>query len=229
MFSVSASLCRRSQPGADRTRRPDMAPAPILPRFQGAQQRPPARRCSALPRRLSPPCSSFLPRPLARGQGSQRPRRGRFARCGGGSAVTRWPRAVCAAALSCAVLGLLGACNEACAAPLRRRPRKMGFPGRLAVLPKLVGAGAGWGSSCCWQWLGRPRAGSPLPGWAAAARRSAPQCRAASCRALGEYEKVFRSSVAEPEKVWGAAAEQIQWYKPWTRALERGGPGSASW
>uniref|UniRef100_A0A8C8EED5 Acyl-CoA synthetase short-chain family member 3, mitochondrial n=1 Tax=Otus sunia TaxID=257818 RepID=A0A8C8EED5_9STRI len=47
--------------------------------------------------------------------------------------------------------------------------------------------------------------------------------------ALGNYEEVFRSSVAEPERVWGAAAQQIQWDKPWARALERGRPGSASW
>uniref|UniRef100_A0A8C3PXF2 Acyl-CoA synthetase short-chain family member 3, mitochondrial n=1 Tax=Chrysolophus pictus TaxID=9089 RepID=A0A8C3PXF2_CHRPC len=32
-----------------------------------------------------------------------------------------------------------------------------------------------------------------------------------------------------PEKVWGAAAELIQWSKPWARALERRGPGSDSW
>ncbi|KAF1465899.1 Acyl-CoA synthetase short-chain family member 3, mitochondrial, partial [Spheniscus demersus] len=76
---------------------------------------------------------------------------------------------------------------------------------------------------------GRPCAGSPLPGWAAAAHRPPPSGRATSSRALGEYEEVFRSSVAEPEKVWGAAAEQIQWYKPWARALERGRSGSASW
>ncbi|NXG60260.1 ACSS3 synthetase, partial [Hemiprocne comata] len=84
----------------------------------------------------------------------------------------------------------------------------MGFLGRLAVLPKFVGAAAGRGGSGAW-------------------RR--PARRAACSRALGEYEEVFRSSVAEPEKVWGAAAEQIQWYKPWARALESGPPGSASW
>uniref|UniRef100_A0A8C5TKS8 Acyl-CoA synthetase short-chain family member 3, mitochondrial n=1 Tax=Malurus cyaneus samueli TaxID=2593467 RepID=A0A8C5TKS8_9PASS len=38
-----------------------------------------------------------------------------------------------------------------------------------------------------------------------------------------------RSCLAEPEKVWGKVAEQIQWYKPWVRTLERGSPGSASW
>ncbi|NXI09216.1 ACSS3 synthetase, partial [Irena cyanogastra] len=52
---------------------------------------------------------------------------------------------------------------------------------------------------------------------------------AASSRALGKYEEVFRSCLAEPEKVWGEVAEQIQWYKPWVRTLERGSLGSASW
>ncbi|XP_056196855.1 acyl-CoA synthetase short-chain family member 3, mitochondrial isoform X2 [Falco biarmicus] len=103
----------------------------------------------------------------------------------------------------------------------------MGFLGRLAALPKLVGAAAGRGGG--WRRAGEPCAGSPLPGWAAAAGRPPPGGRAASSRALGEYEQVFRSSVAEPEKVWGAAAEQIQWYKPWARALEKGRAGSASW
>uniref|UniRef100_A0A8C5X2L8 Acyl-CoA synthetase short-chain family member 3, mitochondrial n=1 Tax=Malurus cyaneus samueli TaxID=2593467 RepID=A0A8C5X2L8_9PASS len=56
-----------------------------------------------------------------------------------------------------------------------------------------------------------------------------PGIRAASSRALGDYEEVFRSCLAEPEKVWGKVAEQIQWYKPWVRTLERGSPGSASW
>uniref|UniRef100_A0A8C4U5J2 Acyl-CoA synthetase short-chain family member 3, mitochondrial n=1 Tax=Falco tinnunculus TaxID=100819 RepID=A0A8C4U5J2_FALTI len=103
----------------------------------------------------------------------------------------------------------------------------MGFLGRLAALPKLVGAAAGRGGG--WRRAGEPCAGSPLPGWAAAAGRPPPGGRAASSRALGEYEQVFRSSVAEPERVWGAAAEQIQWYKPWARALEKGRAGSASW
>lgn len=109
----------------------------------------------------------------------------------------------------------------------------MGFLGRLAALPKLVGgaaaAGRGGGGGGAWRRPGGPCAGSPLPGRPAAARLPPPGGRAASSRALGEYEEVFRSSVREPEKVWGAAAEQIQWYKPWARVLERGRPGSASW
>ncbi|NXO22905.1 ACSS3 synthetase, partial [Cisticola juncidis] len=51
----------------------------------------------------------------------------------------------------------------------------------------------------------------------------------ASSRALGKYEEVFRSCLAEPEKVWGEVAEQIHWYKPWVRTLETGSLGSASW
>ncbi|NXA14791.1 ACSS3 synthetase, partial [Sapayoa aenigma] len=99
----------------------------------------------------------------------------------------------------------------------------MGFLGRVAALPKLAGAAAAR-SGGAWRC-----AGVPLPGRAAAAPSPPPGGRAASSRALGEYEEVFRSSLAEPEKVWGAAAEEIRWYKPWVRTLERGSPESASW
>uniref|UniRef100_A0A8C5TDR3 Acyl-CoA synthetase short-chain family member 3, mitochondrial n=1 Tax=Malurus cyaneus samueli TaxID=2593467 RepID=A0A8C5TDR3_9PASS len=75
---------------------------------------------------------------------------------------------------------------------------------------------------------GRSARGVPS-GRAAAAPSPPPGIRAASSRALGDYEEVFRSCLAEPEKVWGKVAEQIQWYKPWVRTLERGSPGSASW
>ncbi|XP_064897595.1 acyl-CoA synthetase short-chain family member 3, mitochondrial isoform X1 [Columba livia] len=101
----------------------------------------------------------------------------------------------------------------------------MGFLGRLAALPKLSGAAAARAGGA---W-GRPRVGSALPGWAATLSRLPPGGRAASSRAPGEYDQVFRCSVAEPEKLWGAVAEQIQWYKPWARALDTGRPGSASW
>lgn len=86
----------------------------------------------------------------------------------------------------------------------------MGLLGKLAVLAVRGGAAR--------RWLGRPCAGSR------------PLARAASSSpALGQYGEVFRSSVAEPEKVWGAAAELIQWSRPWARVLERRGPGSDSW
>ncbi|XP_068024223.1 acyl-CoA synthetase short-chain family member 3, mitochondrial isoform X2 [Melanerpes formicivorus] len=105
----------------------------------------------------------------------------------------------------------------------------MGFPGRLAALPKLLVAAAGRGGGA-WRRPGGSCVGSPLPACAAAAAPRPPLgARAASARAAGEYEKVYSASVAEPEKLWGAAAEQIQWYKPWVRALERAQPGSASW
>lgn len=86
----------------------------------------------------------------------------------------------------------------------------MGLLGRLAALAVRGSASR--------RWLGRPCAWSRPPARAAA-----------SSPALGQYGEVFRSSVAEPEKVWGAAAELIQWSKPWARALERRGPGSDSW
>lgn len=106
----------------------------------------------------------------------------------------------------------------------------MGFLGRLPALTKVLGAAAlRGGGGGVWRRSERPLPGSPLHCWAAAAPSLLTGCRAASSRALGEYEEVFRSSLAEPEKVWGAAAEQIHWYKPWDRALETGRPGGASW
>ncbi|TRZ26937.1 hypothetical protein HGM15179_000178 [Zosterops borbonicus] len=108
----------------------------------------------------------------------------------------------------------------------------MGFLGKLAALPKLSGAVAGRGGGA-WRRQGWLCAGVPLPLPArAAAVPCPPPARAsasASCRALGNYEEVFRSCLAEPEKVWGEVAEQIQWSKPWVRSLERGSLGSASW
>ena len=86
--------------------------------------------------------------------------------------------------------------------------------------------------------------GGPLPGssparGAGTARRAyvAPGPRGAlggrSCRALssgggGEYKTHFAASVADPERFWGKAAEQISWYKPWTKTLENRHP-STSW
>lgn len=88
--------------------------------------------------------------------------------------------------------------------------------------------------------------GGSLPGSATArgagpARRAyaAPGPRGAlggrGCRALstagggGEYKTHFAASVADPERFWGKAAEQISWYKPWTKTLENRYPPSTSW
>ncbi|XP_047407013.1 acyl-CoA synthetase short-chain family member 3, mitochondrial isoform X3 [Sciurus carolinensis] len=86
--------------------------------------------------------------------------------------------------------------------------------------------------------------GGPLPGsssarGAGAARRAlvAPGARGGlgglGCRALtsggGEYKTHFAASVADPERFWGKAAEQISWYKPWTKTLENRYPPSTSW
>uniref|UniRef100_A0A8D0XQE8 Acyl-CoA synthetase short-chain family member 3, mitochondrial n=1 Tax=Sus scrofa TaxID=9823 RepID=A0A8D0XQE8_PIG len=53
------------------------------------------------------------------------------------------------------------------------------------------------------------------------------------CRVLssscGEYKRHFAASVADPERFWGKAAEQISWYKPWTKTLENRHSSSTSW
>ncbi|NXE50510.1 ACSS3 synthetase, partial [Casuarius casuarius] len=82
----------------------------------------------------------------------------------------------------------------------------------LRWLPRLAGGGG----------AARRGAGTPRRPWAGG--------RAASSgAAAGGYEEAFRCSVAEPEKLWGAAAQRIVWHKPWAKALERRGAGSATW
>uniref|UniRef100_A0A8D1VV35 Acyl-CoA synthetase short-chain family member 3, mitochondrial n=1 Tax=Sus scrofa TaxID=9823 RepID=A0A8D1VV35_PIG len=81
-------------------------------------------------------------------------------------------------------------------------------------------------------------ASSPARG-AGLARRAfvAPGPRGAlagrGCRVLssscGEYKRHFAASVADPERFWGKAAEQISWYKPWTKTLENRHSSSTSW
>ncbi|XP_061060862.1 acyl-CoA synthetase short-chain family member 3, mitochondrial isoform X3 [Eubalaena glacialis] len=81
-------------------------------------------------------------------------------------------------------------------------------------------------------------ASSPARG-AGPARRAyvAPGPRGAlggrGCRALSsggcEYKTHFAASVADPERFWGKAAEQISWYKPWTKTLENRHSPSTSW
>uniref|UniRef100_A0A9L0RQK6 Acyl-CoA synthetase short-chain family member 3, mitochondrial n=2 Tax=Equus TaxID=9789 RepID=A0A9L0RQK6_HORSE len=86
--------------------------------------------------------------------------------------------------------------------------------------------------------------GGPLPGSSPArgpapARRAfmAPGPRGAlggrGCRALssggGDYRSHFAASVTDPERFWGKAAEQISWYKPWTKTLENRHPPFTSW
>ncbi|XP_075407339.1 acyl-CoA synthetase short-chain family member 3, mitochondrial isoform X2 [Tenrec ecaudatus] len=85
--------------------------------------------------------------------------------------------------------------------------------------------------------------GAPLPG-STATRGTGPTRRAyvtPSPRGLGglggrtlsggggEYKTHFAASVADPERFWGKAAEQISWYKPWTKTLENRHPPSTSW
>ncbi len=37
---------------------------------------------------------------------------------------------------------------------------------------------------------------------------------------MDEYEKAFKESIENPEKFWGRAAEQIEWYDKWNKVLE---------
>jgi len=46
---------------------------------------------------------------------------------------------------------------------------------------------------------------------------------------VGDYEKVFRSSVDDPEAFWLDAAKTIDWYSPPTRALDSSNPPFYRW
>ncbi|XP_049739914.1 acyl-CoA synthetase short-chain family member 3, mitochondrial isoform X2 [Elephas maximus indicus] len=87
--------------------------------------------------------------------------------------------------------------------------------------------------------------GGPLPG-SIPARGNVPALRAfvapglrgglggRGCRALSsgggcEYKTHFAASVTDPERFWGKAAEEITWYKPWTKTLENKHLPSTSW
>ena len=45
----------------------------------------------------------------------------------------------------------------------------------------------------------------------------------------GEYEKAFRESVVDPERFWGAAAENVQWYRPPDQVLNSANPPFYRW
>lgn len=83
--------------------------------------------------------------------------------------------------------------------------------------------------------LGAPLPGSPSVRGAAVTRRALVAgfggrgCRALTTGSGGEYKTHFAASVADPERFWGKAAEQISWYKPWTKTLESRYPPSTSW
>ncbi|KAL6029966.1 hypothetical protein STEG23_013028, partial [Scotinomys teguina] len=83
--------------------------------------------------------------------------------------------------------------------------------------------------------LGSPLPGSPSARGAGAARRALVTglggrgCRTLTTCSGGEYRTHFAASVADPERFWGKAAEQISWYKPWTKTLESSYPPSTSW
>jgi acetyl-CoA synthetase len=44
--------------------------------------------------------------------------------------------------------------------------------------------------------------------------------RKAHLKSLAEYEALYKESVAQPEKFWGRAAEELHWFKKWDKVLE---------
>ncbi|XP_074868367.1 acyl-CoA synthetase short-chain family member 3, mitochondrial isoform X2 [Carettochelys insculpta] len=49
------------------------------------------------------------------------------------------------------------------------------------------------------------------------------------CLSEGAYERAVRAALAEPEQLWGEAAQRIHWSKPWVKTVERSNPLVASW
>src|SRR5665647_2015720 len=45
----------------------------------------------------------------------------------------------------------------------------------------------------------------------------------------GEYERAFHESVTQPERFWGAAAENIQWFQTYNRVLNNENPPFYRW
>jgi len=45
----------------------------------------------------------------------------------------------------------------------------------------------------------------------------------------GEYVRAFRESVDDPDRFWGATAENVQWYKKYERVLNSNNPPFYRW
>ncbi len=46
---------------------------------------------------------------------------------------------------------------------------------------------------------------------------------------MGRYDEVYRRSLEDPQAFWGAAAEEIDWIKPWDRVLDDSNPPFYRW
>src|ERR1700692_5128536 len=44
--------------------------------------------------------------------------------------------------------------------------------------------------------------------------------RAAHIKSEGEYERIYRESVEQPERFWGRIANELHWFKEWDKVLE---------
>ena len=48
-------------------------------------------------------------------------------------------------------------------------------------------------------------------------------------RKLREYDDVFNKSIEDPEGFWGDQADDIDWYKPYTRVMDNSNPPCTKW
>ena len=54
-------------------------------------------------------------------------------------------------------------------------------------------------------------------------------CSQQKQRELREYDEVFKKSVEEPEEFWGDLAQDIDWYKPFTKVLDDSNQPFTKW
>ncbi|XP_072257311.1 acyl-CoA synthetase short-chain family member 3, mitochondrial [Pyxicephalus adspersus] len=81
---------------------------------------------------------------------------------------------------------------------------------------------------------GASRGKSNLPNLCAKSRTepvSLTLCKHLASRSYSSanYDRVFQDSVQEPEKVWGSAACNITWFKPWSKLLDNSNPPFPKW
>src|SRR5690349_5593020 len=46
----------------------------------------------------------------------------------------------------------------------------------------------------------------------------------ARIKSMDEYQRLYRESIQNPDKFWGDAANELQWFKRWDKVLEWNAP-----
>uniref|UniRef100_A0A670YLC1 Acyl-CoA synthetase short-chain family member 3, mitochondrial n=1 Tax=Pseudonaja textilis TaxID=8673 RepID=A0A670YLC1_PSETE len=105
------------------------------------------------------------------------------------------------------------------------------IPGKRTLLQKIVHCSSrvyrvSTGGFWC---VTQPRKALPLVPQTRPLRIASAYVSHAAAPAAGDYGRVFKRSVDEPDQLWAEAAQGITWHKPWTKTMERKEPFSTSW